>query len=97
MMYADIMLSHISQYAVRTSVIRGEDLYILTFENRHTGEIRYEFLDHSFKVDRMVLCGGNAGMSYPSEFQGNIKGVSFEFIEQEWKCTCCKPVNSYIV
>ena len=36
-------------------------------------------LSHDFPVDRMVICGGNAGFVNPSTFEGRSNGVRLPF------------------
>lgn len=77
------MLSLISQLAINKAVQNNEPLYLLVFHRQD--EIRYEFLNHSFKCQRIVICGGNAGMAYPSEFGGDKRGVLLDFMDYGWK------------
>lgn len=52
-----------------------ETLYSVRLKHRRTGELKYAVMAHGQHCDRIVLCGGNPGMSYPSEFKGNARGV----------------------
>ena len=36
-------------------------------------------LSHDFPINRMVICGGNAGFSVSSKFEGNCRGVELPF------------------
>lgn len=87
------MFSLISQYSISKAIRNQEPYYVLKFEHRKTQEARYEFVNHSFAGDRIVLCGGNAGMARPSQFQGDPRGFVFQFIDRNWKFVDCNKVN----
>lgn len=91
------MISLVSQYAINKAVQFNEPLYILTFEHRDTKEIRNEFLNHSFKCDRIVICGGNAGMAHQSTFEGDIRGTRLCILGREWVLKSSKQVDDHIV
>lgn len=51
------------------------ELYLVEFSRR--GEVGIAIVAHDTPCDRAVICGGNAGMSYPDTFRG-VRGATFE-------------------
>lgn len=57
-------------------------LYMCEVKERATApndESAWVVLSHDFPVDRMVICGGNAGFSNPSKFEGRSSGAKLPF------------------
>lgn len=77
-------LSVYSKASILKAVKYGDRLYFCKLQSRLTDEFRYEVLAHSLWCDRVVLCGGNPGMSYSSQFEGNPRGVYFWIDGKSW-------------
>jgi hypothetical protein len=89
-----LSLSPLSQYCIRKARELGEALYLVKFTSRETGEIVYEFFHHSLPGARIVLIGGNAGMSHPSKFEGDKRGFEFPgYFYERWKVSEIKEIS----
>ena len=46
---------------------------------RHQCEEAWAVISHDWPCQRVVIRGGNAGMSHPGEFRGKVEGALLEF------------------
>lgn len=86
-------LTPLSQYCIKKSRELDEVLYLVKFISRDSGKIVYEFFHHSFAGNRIVIAGGNAGMPYPDEFEGDERGFCFPgYHGRHWRVSEVKEI-----